>query len=95
MEQRSEAVRLDRDGRIHHGETLPLPADVGEDPARLHQPPEPETKEIAVHLFRGHYTRTSSFGTKPKPMSRNPRREVHFILLSHRFTVMYPVAGDA
>jgi hypothetical protein len=31
-------------------------ADVGEDPARLHQSPEPETKEIAAHLFRGHYT---------------------------------------
>src|ERR1035441_4901024 len=55
-EQGSETVRVDRDGRIHHGETLPLPPEAGEDPACLHQSPESETKEIAVHLFRGHYT---------------------------------------
>src|SRR5205809_4020148 len=57
VEQGSEAIRLDRDGRIHHGETLPLPANAGEDPARLYQSPESETQEITVHLFRGHYTR--------------------------------------
>src|SRR5664279_3580489 len=62
VEQGSEAVRLDRDGRIHHRETLPLPADVGEDPTRLHQSPKPETKEIAVHLFRGHCTRLAPMG---------------------------------
>src|ERR1019366_6658428 len=64
VEQRSEAVRLDRDGRIHHGETLPLPADVGEDPARLHQSSGPETKEIGVHLFHGHYTSITTLSLK-------------------------------
>ena len=28
----------------------------GEDSARLHQPSQQKTGEIAVHLFRGHYT---------------------------------------
>src|ERR1019366_2263626 len=37
VEQGSETVRVDRDGRIHPGETLPLPPDAGEDPACLHQ----------------------------------------------------------
>src|SRR5258708_27695327 len=70
MEQGSEAVRLDRDGRIHHGETLPLPADVGEDPTRLHQPPEPETKEVAVHLFVGHYNRSTKTSCCSAQVSR-------------------------
>ncbi|MCA1672317.1 MAG: hypothetical protein LC799_08990, partial [Actinobacteria bacterium] len=44
----------------HHGETLSLSADFGEDPAWLHQSTEQETKELAVHLFRGHYTSGSA-----------------------------------
>jgi hypothetical protein len=69
VEQGSQAVRLDCDGRIHHGETLPLPADVGEDPARLHQSQGPETKEIGVHLFHGHYT--SALGGVHDPRARD------------------------
>src|ERR1019366_295080 len=89
VEQGSQAVRLDRDGRIHHGETLPLPADVGEDPARLHQSPGPETKEIGVHLFHGHYTRlvpsggdcSTPSGTRVaeiRPHARNTGRAAMF-----------------
>src|SRR6266508_5265546 len=38
-----------------------MSANLGEDSARLHQSTNQEEEEIAVHLFRGHYTSCLSF----------------------------------
>ena len=59
LERESETLRLDGDSRIDHGEARSLPTNPGADPARLHQPAEQKTEEIAVQLFRGHYTSLS------------------------------------
>ena len=56
MEQESKTLCVDGNGRIDNGETLSLPADLGEDSARLYESSGQETEEIAVQLFRGHYT---------------------------------------
>src|SRR5262249_8111112 len=55
LEQRSQALRVDCQRRIHHQEAHSMPAHPGKDPARLHQSTEKE--KIGVQLFRGHYTR--------------------------------------
>ena len=55
LERGAETLRLGGDGRIHHGETLPLSAHFGADSARFQQPAAQKTEEMTVHLFRGHY----------------------------------------
>ncbi len=45
LEQRSEAIHLDRHFRIHPGKAYPLPTNSGEDPARLYESETQKSKE--------------------------------------------------
>jgi len=56
-----------------------LSADLGKDSAWLHQSTDQKTEEIAVHLFRGHYTRIINnrrirfwFATDFNPLENDP-----------------------
>jgi len=58
----SKTLCVGGNGRIHKSEAFLLPPDLGEDSARLHESADKKTEEIAVQLFRGHYTSVASTG---------------------------------